>query len=202
MMGGGAYGGGPRGAAAAPAGNAAHGRQISAPCAACHGADGNSSDPQFPKLAGQNAAYLYSQILAFKTKARPSPVMAPLVANVSEADAADIARFYSEQPIKPDRVTDRALAQEGEGVFGRSGRGSPSCATCHAGTGARMSMMHMMGVNPADIPNLYGQHAAYVVLQLDQYASGARPDGVMNQIAADLSKGERQAVATYLAGLR
>lgn len=190
------------GANAALRGNAERGQRIAASCAACHGADGNSTDSQYPKLAGQTFNYLYAQILAFKSGARESAIMAPLVANLSPADAADVARYYSEQPIKPDRITNRTLARAGERIFSQRGAsGSPSCAMCHSGNGARMPMMRMMGVNPADIPNLNGQHAAYILDQLNRYASGARPDGVMNSIAAALGQRERQAAAEYLAGL-
>lgn len=208
MMGGPyARGDGNNTAAAAPAGNAAHGRQLAAgTCAACHRSDGNSTDPQYPKLAGQNATYLYDQLLAFKAKTRPSAVMAPLAATLSDQDAVDLARFFSAQPVKPDPIEDRALARTGESIFTGSGSrgagGAPPCAMCHSAAAARMPMMGMMGVNPATIPNLYGQHAAYIVDQLDKYASGERPDGVMNQIAAGVGAADRKAVAAYLAGLR
>jgi cytochrome c553 len=199
----GAYGGPPGGYPSAPPGNAARGRQLAAvKCAACHGPDSNSTIPQSPKLAGQNPDYLYSQLLAFRSGARTSEVMAPVAAGLSEADAADLVLFYSEKPIRPDPVTNQALAQEGETIFAeRSSPGAPPCAMCHSANGGRMPMMGMMGsIGP--IPNLYGQHAAYTVDQLNRYASGARPDGVMNNIAAALSESQRKAVAEYLVGLQ
>ena len=190
-----------------PPGNPQQGQQLArGKCAACHGPEGNgvSALPQYPKLAGQNPTYLYRQILAFKSGARKSDVMAPLVVGLSDAEAADVARFYSDQPIKPDSITDHALSKQGERVFTArtGGPRAPTCAMCHA-PNQRMPMMGtMMGVNPAEIPLLYGQHADYIFDQLNRYASGARPDGVMNGYAAALNESNRKAVAVYLSGLR
>ncbi len=203
QMMGGPYGGGAAAATVAPPGNTAHGRQLATTCAACHGADGNSTDPQYPKLAGQKPGYLYAQLLGFKVKARPSPVMQPMAAMLSDQDIVDLARFYSAQPVKLDPVKDAALAETGKRLFiNASGRGAPPCAMCHSPAAASLPMMGMMGVNPADVPDLYGQHAAYLVDQMNKYASGARPDGVMNQIAAGVSEADRKALAEYLAGVR
>lgn len=188
------------------AGNADHGRVVAAAkCAVCHGADGNSTNPQFPKLAGQNPDYLYQQLEAFKSGTRKSTVMAPIVAQLSGADAADVVQFYSQQSVRPDPVMDRAAADEGEPIFlGETAARVPACAMCHSANGQRMPMMGggMMGGNVGPIPNLYGQHASYLVAQLDQYASGGRTDGVMNSIAGALSESQRKAVAAYLSGLR
>ena len=206
QMMGGPYGGGRTATTVAPPGNAAHGRQLAATCAACHGADGNSTDPQYPKLAGQKPGYLYAQLLGFKVRARPSPVMEPMAAMLSDQDIADLARFYSTQPVKADPVKDAALAETGKQLFiganSRGGHGAPPCAMCHSPAAASSPMMGMMGVNPADVPDLYGQHAAYLVDQMNKYASGARPDGVMNQIAASVSEADRKALAEYLSGVR
>jgi len=186
-----------------PRGDVAAGRKLAgAKCASCHGPGGNSPMTQYPKLAGQNPAYLYSQLLAFKTGVRPSPVMVQALAGLSRADMTDLAQFYSEQAMRPDQLTNRDLASIGERIFfSRGAAGAPPCATCHTANGGGMPMMGMMGrgsVGP--VPNLYGQHAAYSLAQLNRYASGARPDGVMNRIAATLSESERKAVAEYLSG--
>ena len=92
-------------------------RALEANCATCHGADGNSPDPQYPKLAGQNQAYLYEQLWAFKRGARRSEVMSGIVASLSDTDMAYAANFYSRQPRKPDTVKDRRLAAIGERIF-------------------------------------------------------------------------------------
>lgn len=187
----------------APPGNAALGQRIAAShCAACHGTEGNGTEPQFPKLAGQNPAYLYRQLQAFRSGTRTSPAMAQAVAGLSDAQMAGLARFFGEQSIRPDPVTNPGLARLGERVFfERGGQGAPPCAACHSANGGGMRMRGMMGGGMGGpIPNLYGQHAAYTLDQLNRYASGARPDGVMNRIATTLSEAERRAVAAYLAG--
>ena len=191
-------------------------RPLEANCASCHGVDGNSPDPQYPKLAGQNRAYLYSQLWAFKRGARRSEVMSGIVASLSDADIIYAANFFSRQPRKPDAVKDRRLAAIGERIFFA---GMPSCAMCHGSAGqGGMPMMGMMGHGmpmmgmmghgmmgmggSESIPRLNGQHAAYVVDQLNRFAAGERQGMVMNRIAPSLSKQDMKAVAEYLSGLR
>ena len=183
-------------------GNPQRGKEIAeAKCAACHGADGNSATPQFPKLAGQNAAYLYWQLWAFKRGARRSDVMSGIVAGLSDAEMADAASFYGERSIRPDTVTDKAEAARGRRIFLAGTATTPPCATCHAATGWRgRPMMGMMG-SRVYAPNLNGQHAAYTTQQLIRFATGERPSTVMGRIAAGLSKSDMKAVAEYLAGV-
>ena len=185
-------------------------------CSACHGPDGNSPIAQYPKIAGQKASYLELQLRGFKYGGRKSDVMSPLAKPLSDKQIAELARFYSRQPVKPDPVKDRKLADLGRRVFTYPGRGVPACAACHSpgrygrgmmmgGRGGMMGggMMRggMMG-NPAFVPRLFGQHAGYTVQQLDAFASGKRHATVMGPIAARLSPHERQAVAAYRAGRR
>jgi cytochrome c553 len=73
------------------------GREKSRPCAACHGADGNSPSPEFPRLAGQYADYLVKALRDYKSGARKNPVMAPQAANLSRRDMEDLAAYYSRQ---------------------------------------------------------------------------------------------------------
>ena len=192
-------------------------------CAGCHGADGNSTNPQYPKLAGQKEFYLRAELRAFKSGARKSDLMSGPASMLTDAQIVELARFYSRQAERPDVVADVALAQAGESVFNEPRRGSPACAACHspAGYGRRGSMgrggtmmgrggmMGPMGMGHRGMidsnlngPNLNGQHAAYTVQQLDAFARGARSGTVMGPIAAALSAKERGAVAAYLAGLR
>ncbi len=187
-------------------GNPEHGRHIAKnTCAACHGATGNSRDPRYPKLAGQNPAYLYWQLWAFKRGTRRSDVMSGIVATLSDADMADVASFYSRQSRMPDAVKDPRLAAIGERIFFA---GMPSCAMCHgASRRGGMPMMGMMGRGMmgsgmmANAPRLDGQHAPYILDQLNRFASGERQATVMNHIAATLSERNRKAVAEYLSGL-
>lgn len=194
---------------AAPPGNPEQGQQVVKDyCSSCHGPDGNSTDPKYPKLAGQDPAYLYQQLQAFKAGIRRNQDMTTALADLSGADAADAVSFYSEQPRRPDAVKDPGLAAQGERIFFEASGypGIPSCAACHGGGGGRgMSMMGggMMGggaIGP--VPNLNGQHAAYILDQLNRFASGERPDGIMNRIAGMLNQPQRRAVAEYLSGLR
>lgn len=201
-------------AAAAPL----HGQKLAeAYCAGCHGVDGNSTDPQYPKIAGQKASYLRAQLQAFKSGVRKSDVMSGVAPAITNAQVAELARYYSGKRIKPDVVKDRRLADLGARVFRYPNRGAPPCAACHSaggygpqlGMGGRGGMMGggmmsggmgMMG-NSANVPNLDGQHAAYIVKQLNDFASGARRGTVMGQIAAALPPQARRAVAEYLSGL-
>lgn len=177
-------------------------------CAACHGADGNSADPKFPKLAGQNLSYLYWELRAFKQDIRKSEVMSSNLAGLSYSDLADVANFYSQQPRRPDAITDKSLAASGERLFFG---GMPSCAMCHDAAGRRgMPMMRMMGrgiMGPgmmgsgmANAPDLSGQHAAYIIDQLNRFASGERQGTVMNRIAGTLSGTDKMALAEFLSG--
>lgn len=192
-------------------GNPAVGKNVAAArCASCHGADGNSAKAQYPKLAGQNPAYLYWQIWAFKTGARRSDVMSGIVSTLSDADAANVAAYFSEQTIRPDPVADSSLAREGERIFyARGPYGAPPCAMCHGAGGRGGSpMMGMMGHGmmgygaSTNVPVVSGQHAGYIVQQLDRFASGQRPSTVMGRIAAGMSEADRRAVAAFLSGAR
>jgi len=82
------------------AGDAAAGKAKSAACAGCHGADGNSVVPTFPKLAGQHAAYIDASLKAFKSGARANPIMKGQAAGLSDADMANLAAFYAGQTPK------------------------------------------------------------------------------------------------------
>lgn len=188
-----------------------------AKCIQCHGADGNGGDPQIPKLAGQSPAYLVRQLRAFRNGTRKSDVMAPIAADLTDADMANVSSFFGKQPRKADVVKDQSLAASGERIFFA---GMPACAMCHRASGRRGAPMTgmmghgmmgsggMMGHMPmtgmmGGAPNLNGQHAAYIVDQLDRFASGARPSStMMGRIAAFLSEADKRAAAEYLSGLR
>jgi len=209
--------------AAKPSSPPLHGKKlVEAYCAGCHGADGSTtSDPQYPKLAGQKAYYIRQQLRAFRSGARKSDVMSGPASAISDAQIRELARYFSDQPVKPDKNVNPLLASVGRRIF-RYAAGAPSCIACHGQGGGfgrgmmgrRGGMMHgrggmmggggrgMMMWNSAAAPKLYGQHAAYIVQQLDAFASGARRGTVMGPIAAALRPQDRRAVAEYLAGLR
>nr|WP_311530180.1 cytochrome c [uncultured Ralstonia sp.] len=137
-------------------------RVAQAKCATCHGATGNSPDASFPKLAGQNPAYLYWQLWAFRTGARPSEMMTEIATGLSDHEMADAASFYSQQSMQPDPIRNPQMRADGERIFFAGARGrTPACAMCHEVSGrTRMPMMGMMGMT-ANTPTLNGQHADY-----------------------------------------
>jgi len=186
------------------AGNAAAGKPQTAACAACHGPDGNSAVPTFPKLAGQGEKYLFKQLRDIRDGLRPVPTMAGQLDGKSDQALADIAAFYASQTGTGGQ-TDPALVALGEAVF-RSGipeRNVAACTACHSPTGK--------GNAPAGFPSLAGQHAEYIAAQLIAYRKGHEDetgrvnDGdtrIMRITAFGLSDKEIQAVASYASGLR
>lgn len=192
----GRYGGWSNSGNGGKAGNPDHGKAVAAAhCASCHGDTGNGANPQLPKLAGQKSAYLYAQLRAFKQGSRGSAAMESIVKPLSDSDLSDLSAFYAEQAIRPDEVTEQRLANAGEQIYYA---GRPSCAMCHDGGG--MPMMGMMGGGVQNAPRLNGQHAVYILQQLNAFASGQRQGSVMDRISESLNEQERKAVAEYIAG--
>lgn len=170
---------------------------LTATCAACHGADGNSVNPQWPNLAGQHASYLLRQLRAFKSGERQNPAMAPIIAPLSDDDLKALAEHYAALPRRLGQA-DRKLVPLGQSVYrgGNAARGLPGCIGCHEPTGA--------GNPPAAYPALAGQHAEYLQLQLRAYRDGSRrtdPNQVMRTIARRMTDAEIEAVASYAEGL-
>jgi cytochrome c553 len=181
-------------------GNAEAGQARSATCAACHGVDGNSVNPQWPNLAGQNSGYLVRQLKAFKAGERQNPLMSPQAMMLSDQDIEDLAAYFSSKVVQGG-TADPELAPAGERLYrgGNLGANIAACASCHGPDGK--------GNGPAAYPALAGQHADYVVLQLKAYREGSRQtDAPMNQmmrgVAARMTDNEMRAVASYIQGLR
>jgi cytochrome c553 len=167
-------------------------------CGACHGADGNSTSPTYPSLAGHHPEYLAKQLNEFKSGARKNATMAPNVTNLTAQDMANLAAYYSAQQPKPRLAKDAALSVEGEKIYkgGNAGSGVPACASCHGPAGAGI---------PVQFPRLAGQHAKYVLSQMKNFRSGDRAnDGgkMMRVIARKMTDQEMKAVAEYISGLR
>lgn len=179
------------------AGDAAAGQGKTAVCAACHGADGNSAIPNFPKLAGQNETYLVKQMLDIKSGARPVVEMTGLLDNLSEQDVADIAAFFASKKVQGGQVAKDQL-ELGQQIYraGLKDKGVPACTACHAASG--------QGMAAAGFPALSGQHSAYSEKQLKDFRVANRnndPQAMMRDIAAKLSDVEIKAVSSYLQGL-
>ena len=181
------------------AGDAAAGQAKSATCVACHGADGNSNmNPQWPKLAGQHPGYTIKQLQNFKNGERNNAQMAPMAANLSDQDMADLAAYYASQTLQPG-YTNADLAAVGEAIYrgGDLSRNVPACTGCHGPAGN--------GNSAAKFPSLAGQHAAYTVLQLNTFRAGERGNdlnGMMQAVAANMTDEQIEAVASYIQGLR
>lgn len=173
------------------------GKEKSATCAACHGADGNSTNPEWPKLAGQHPGYTTKQLHEFKSGARVNATMNGMAAGLSDQDIADLAAFYGTQQVTLEGA-DPDLVELGESLYrgGNSYTGVAACMGCHgpAGTG-----------NPAArFPSLSGQHVQYTVKALQDFRGGDRandPNEMMRRVAARMSDKEIQAVSAYISGL-
>jgi len=181
-------------------GDAAAGQAKSAICAACHGADGNSAVPNWPKLAGQHQEYLARQLRLIKSGARPVAEMVGITPGISDADIDDLAAWFASQ-TRAGGVADEAKAALGERIFraGNADSGVPACMACHGPAGEG---------NPlAGYPALAGQHAVYTASMLQRFRSGENwgkddaPSHVMNGSAAELTDEEIGAVASYIQGL-
>ncbi|MGE8505474.1 c-type cytochrome [Pseudomonas berkeleyensis] len=180
------------------AGDAEAGQGKVAVCGACHGADGNSPAPNFPKLAGQGERYLLKQLHDIKSGNRQVVEMTGMLDNLSEQDMADIAAYFSSQKMSVG-AADPKLVERGEALFrgGKLEEGMPACTGCHSPDGA--------GLAAAGFPHLGGQHAQYVAKQLTDFREGNRTnDGdamIMRAIAAKLSNKDIEAVSSFIQGL-
>ena len=181
------------------AGDAAAGQQKAAACASCHGADGNSPAANFPKLAGQGAAYLAKQIKDFKAaETRKDPIMAGMVAALSDQDAEDIAAYYASQQQSPGAADDNANLKLGENIYrgGITGSSVGACIGCHGPQGK--------GNPAAKFPAVSGQHAQYLLTQLQKFRTEERandPGEMMRTIASRMTDEEMKSVAEYMARL-
>jgi len=184
-------------------GDAAAGKTKSATCAACHGADGNSTNPEWPKLAGQAESYIFKQLVNFKAGkdvegGRFNASMAPMVAGLTEQDMADLSAYFSSQAATPGKA-DQTKAALGEQLYkgGNNANGVPACAACHSPNGA--------GNPAAKFPSLAGQQVTYTKNQLNAFRKGERANDagkMMRSIAEKLTDAEMDAVAEYVSGLQ
>jgi cytochrome c553 len=165
-------------------------------CAACHGVDGNSAASANPSLAGQHAEYIEAQLHAFKKGERKNAIMQGQVASLSDDDMRNLGAYFGQQKPKERASTDKALMEAGQKIYrgGIAAAGVPACMACHGPNGAGI---------PVQYPRLGGQHAAYIVTQLQNYKAGeVRKNPMMQDIAKRLSEQDMKAVAEYIAGLR
>ncbi len=181
------------------AGDAAAGKDKVAACGGCHGMDGNSMVPTFPKLAGQGEKYTVKQIADFKANtSRQDTIMIGLVAALSDEDAADIGAYYASQKLASAATADESKIALGREVYkgGNLQTGVPACQGCHGPTGA--------GMAAAGYPQIGGQHAGYTLKQLKAFKDGSRSNDegkLMRNILEIMTTEEIEAVAQYIASL-
>jgi len=165
-------------------------------CFICHGTDGESSSPVFPRLAGQHASYVARQLADYRSGKRQSTTMQPMVADLVDADFTALGRYFESRKTVAHPVADSELAEVGRYIYlrGNSYSGVPACSSCH-GPQARGT--------PA-LPRLAGQHAQYTEAQLKQFNKRERrnDNAVMHSVAVKLTELEIKAVASYLSGLQ
>jgi cytochrome c553 len=188
-------------------GTVAEGATKTATCTACHGPNGNSTNPDWPRLAGQSAVYVAEQLHLFKSQVRANPVMMPMAATLSDKDINDVAVYFEAQTPQ-GLEADPSYWKAGETLYrrGDKARNIPACVACHGPDGR--------GNLAAGYPALRAQQAVYVVKQLNDYASGARYPGAKNAaqpsrngammlaVAKRLTAEDIRNVASYVQGLR
>lgn len=176
------------------------GQTLTQTCIACHNADGNSTTPIWPKIAGQIEKYLREQLSAYKQGEkgpRFDPTMYGMTQALSDQDIADLAAYFASQTQTPGK-TKQDLLELGEKIYrgGNPQTGVAACSACHGPKGE--------GNDPAAFPRLSGQHPEYVLDQLKKFKSGARsndPNGIMRDIGKRMTDEEMQAVSSYVSGL-
>jgi cytochrome c553 len=182
-------------------GSAEAGAAKAAVCSACHGPAGKSSNPEWPKLAGQGSRYTYQQLQSFKSGLRKNPLMSAQAAALSDQDMRDLAAYFAAQPFSPGVASEAAVASA-QKIY-RSGdatRELPACAACHLPNGA--------GVAASGYPQLSGQHATYTAKALRDFrelSKAGLPDGnlrTMATVAGKLTDAEIEALASYVNGLQ
>lgn len=196
--------------AALAAGKAEDGASKAGTCLACHGAMGNSTNPEWPSLAGQNAHYVYQQLKLWHANSRvdASNLMPPMAAPLSDQDMQDLAAYYAQQ-TPTGLEADPSYWQAGQALYrgGDKARNIPACMACHGPIGR--------GNPAAGYPALRAQHSVYTVKQLTNYAAGTRylkdakgvsaggPNSeIMHTIAGRLTQEDIRNLASYIQGMR
>lgn len=181
-------------------GNAEAGATKAATCFACHGPGGNSTNPDWPKLAGQNAAFIYRSLQVLKSGHRQAPVMNSMAMPLSDQDMKDLAAYFSSQPASPGVASpDSVKIAQPLYRAGDAARGLPACAACHGPKGH--------GNAGAGYPRIGGQHSKYAAHMLHQYkgqtgmAMENSQTATMAAVAAKLTDAEIDALASYINGL-
>jgi cytochrome c553 len=168
---------------------------VSQRCSTCHGAQGQSTSPIFPSLAGQNRDYIAKQLKDFRAKKRVSETMAPQVVDLTDENIDGLAALFSSRPARVNRVADQDLLAVGRYIYtkGNSWSDVPACSNCHGD----------MAYGTATLPRLAGQNARYLMGQLKDFNRRIRTNDneVMHLVASRLTELEAKAVTDYLSQL-
>lgn len=181
-------------------GDPQRGEELSAICSACHGPNGNSVVPAWPKLAGQHQDYAARQSILIRERQRDVPEMWPMVMDLSDQDLWDLAAYYEQFEVEPG-VADESLVDRGRSLYmgGNHSAGVAACAGCHGPAG--------YGIPGAHYPKLRGQHAEYTADRLRRYRAGEHNGDndpfshIMVAVARNLSDADIEALASYIEGL-
>ena len=177
--------------AAVPAGaqDAAALREKVAVCAACHGPGGNSTNPDYPILAGQSWRYIFIELQDFKAGRRTDPQMSPMAASLSQDDMIALGNYFAAQKQLPIKFkVDPAKVEAG-----RKTSDTVLCPMCHLGG--------FVGQN--EIPRVAGQWPQYIRKQLEDFKARRRTNdaGNMTSVSAGLSEQDIENLAQYIANL-
>lgn len=167
-------------------------------CAACHGQQGVSTNPEWPSLAGQHASYLIKQLKDFKRgTTRNAATMTAMISALNDNDIVELANFYAKQPFPKGRTPEKYL-KRGELLYrgGDFAKHITACIACHGPRGT--------GNAQAGFPVLSGQQAPYTIQQLQAFKDQKRANdlnSIMRDISARMSQEDMEAVAYYIQGL-
>ncbi|MBV8294701.1 MAG: c-type cytochrome [Mycobacterium sp.] len=170
------------GATVEAAGDAHAGHDSAATCAACHGANGISPNPEWPNLAGQSATYLTRALASFKVGARANNMMAPMAQSLQEADVRNLASYFSALACKAPAARTVAAPPAIADL-------AKSCAACHGEAGR--------GSSNQSLPKLAGQNAPYLIAAIKAFQTGQRMNPIMSDIAGKLAEADIRSVAAY-----
>jgi cytochrome c553 len=163
-------------------------------CGTCHGPHGNSGQPKFPRLAGQNANYLAAQLKAFRAQTRGDPdavgYMWGMASQLDDDTIQALAAYYAAQKAEPSGGGASVTISRGREIYqhGVAAQGVPACSSCHGPDAHGLQ----------DFPRLAGQHGQYVLKQLASFQSNMRNVAIMHGVAQNLNLGDMEAVAAFL----
>lgn len=164
-------------------------------CGTCHGPTGNSTQPKFPRLAGQHASYLSAQLKAFRSQTRGDPdaigYMWGMASEMDDAAIDALAAYYAAQAAAASSGgADAGVIAHGRDIYehGIPAEGVPACSSCHGPDAHGLQ----------DFPRLAGQHAQYIMKQLASFQSNMRNVAIMHGVAQNLNLNDMDAVAAFL----